>query len=147
MPEPLHIPSGSTREWDILGDRVRCLLGGEQTGGAFALFHLTTPPGLGPPMHLHTREDETFHILEGEYEFVIEGRPITARPGDTLIAPRHTPHRFTNSSRHDSRMLVQVTPAGFEHFFAAVADQIGTRVPPDMAILGGLFEKAGLRMA
>ena len=39
------------------------------------------PAGLGIPAHVHTREDEIFHITEGEIEFVIAGRRSVARPG------------------------------------------------------------------
>ena len=145
MLKPLHVPSNSAPEWAILGERVRCLIPGEKTGGAFALFQVSSPAGLGPPLHVHTREDEVFHILEGEYEFTIEGKAVAARPGDTLFAPRNQPHTYR--CIREGKMLVQAAPSGFEHFFAAVADRIGTHLPPDMAVLGGLFEKAGLRLA
>lgn len=146
MSTPLHVPAATAPPWQVLGESVRCLLSGEHTGGAFALFHITTEPGFGPPTHVHTREDETFHILGGEYEFTIDGRPVTARLGDTLFAPRNTPHAYRCTSPGTGTMLLQATPAGFEHFLAAVAAQIGTRLPPDMAVLGQLFDQAGLRM-
>src|SRR5579864_5548401 len=39
-----------------------------------------TPPQAGPPPHRHSREDESFYVLEGEYEFVLGGQTIHA-PG------------------------------------------------------------------
>jgi len=147
MLKPLIVHAATAPKWQILGETVRCLLSGEQTGGAFSIFHISSPPGLGPPPHVHTREDETFHILGGEYEFTIDNRPVLARPGDTLFAPREIRHSYRCSSPEEGVMLVQATPAGFEHFFAAIAAQIGTRLPPDIAVLGKLFDRAGLRMA
>jgi hypothetical protein len=46
---------------------------GAQTGGLFALVEVMGLSGSGPPPHIHHREDESFYVLEGEYEFLIEG--------------------------------------------------------------------------
>lgn len=47
---------------------------GEDTGGAFALSELTARPEFGPPPHMHHREDESYYVLEGEFEFMDDGR-------------------------------------------------------------------------
>src|SRR5689334_18475729 len=35
------------------GETGRWLLRGEQTGGLYSFFEVTTPPGGGPPLHIH----------------------------------------------------------------------------------------------
>lgn len=44
---------------------ARLKLGGEQTGGRFALWEGVLPHGAAPPLHSHP-QDETFYVLEGE---------------------------------------------------------------------------------
>ncbi len=113
-------------------DTVRILVSSEQTGGALALCDIAVAPGGGPPMHLHTREDETFHVLEGEITFWVDGRQHVGRAGDTLFGPRGIPHRFQNCTDRPARMLVAMTPGGCEGFFreAGVPAAPGEAAPP-----------------
>ncbi len=60
----------------IVGDVYRFLATGAETGGAYASFEALVPPGGGPPPHVHTREAESFYVLEGE---------ITFRAGDETM--------------------------------------------------------------
>ncbi|MBL8999500.1 MAG: cupin domain-containing protein [Phycisphaerae bacterium] len=143
---PVHVPFGTAHEWNVLGDRTRLLVGRAQSGGRFSLFETVTPPGLGPPMHVHTREDETFRILEGRYEFVVGDQRLIAGPGDTLFAPRDVPHRFGAIGGVPGRMLIFITPSGIEDFFDAVHREIGDRLPPDEAVLSALLDRAGIRL-
>ena len=66
----------------------------EDTGGSFAFFEYTAPPGFGgPPPHIHRRMIEVFYILEGELTLQL-GR--THGQSDALhiriSIPRHHPH-------------------------------------------------------
>jgi quercetin dioxygenase-like cupin family protein len=78
------------------GDRYRFLATGDDTGGAYALWHATIPPGGGPPMHVHSREDERFDVLTGTVRFQVDGTTHDLQPGDSLFAPKGTPHAFRN---------------------------------------------------
>jgi mannose-6-phosphate isomerase-like protein (cupin superfamily) len=69
-------------------------------------------------MHVHHRDDETFFILEGEFEFHVGNEVIRPKPGDFVFGPRDIPHTFTNLGATDARMLVTVSSAGLEEFFA-----------------------------
>ena len=64
------------RNLRALGETVQIRLRGQQTQGAFALICSVTPPQGGVPSHVHSKEDETFIVLEGLYEF---------RVGDSVI--------------------------------------------------------------
>ena len=55
-------------------------------------------------------------MLEGELTVSVGGRTIQATPGTTVFLPRNVQHSFTIESEQ-SRMLVLVTPAGFEGWF------------------------------
>jgi uncharacterized cupin superfamily protein len=52
----------------VVGELLTFKIGGQDADGAFAFVEEVTPPQGGPPPHLHTREDETFYVLEGELE-------------------------------------------------------------------------------
>lgn len=96
----------------------------------------TTCRGGGPPPHIHHREDETFQILEGEYEFMVGGKPILAKPGTTLFAPRGIPHTYSYVGQTSGRLMTVIPPAGFEGFFA----EIGAMDPPQQQDLSRVIE-------
>lgn len=71
------------------------------------------PFGDGPPTHLHHREDEIFHIHEGEIRFRVGDDEVIGRAGDTLVAPRGVPHVFRVESPQGARVLVVTTGEDF----------------------------------
>src|SRR5436189_55680 len=97
---------------------------GEQTGGSLGLIEHAVPPGAGSPWHVHHNEDESFYILEGEILFIVgdEQERVTAGPGTFVFGPRNVPHGFRNDSASPARMLLQVTPAGFEQFALSLSE-------------------------
>ncbi len=112
---------------------------GEQTAGALGLIEHLVPPGAGSPWHVHHSEDESFYVIEGEILFIVgnEQQRITAGPGTFVFGPRDIPHGFTNDGSAPARMLLQVTPAGFEQFVLTQAEPapdsgFGSAGPPDM---------------
>lgn len=128
--QPIHRTQAATRHVGVLGDRYIFRLTSEDTGGAFALVEIVVGPGHGTPPHVHTREDETFVVLEGSVEFTVGGRTLTVGAGDTLFAPREVAHHFRNVTAHPARMLGLITPGGFETFL----ERAGTRLAgPDEA--------------
>ena len=50
----------------------------------------------GPPMHIHFAEDEEGSIDSGVLSFVIDGRLMTAGPGESISIPRGVAHRWWN---------------------------------------------------
>lgn len=99
------------------GDRYRFLATAEDTGGAYALWHATLPPGGGPPLHKHSREDERFDVLAGTVRFSIDGVVHDVGPGDSVAAPRGSVHAFKNISNKPAEMLIHISPGGMEKMF------------------------------
>lgn len=87
------------------------------------------PKGDGPPMHLHHREDEIFHILEGTLRMVVGGRERLAVAGDTLIAPKGIPHAFRVESEGGARFLTVVRGRDFESMVVAASRPTEEREP------------------
>jgi mannose-6-phosphate isomerase-like protein (cupin superfamily) len=128
---PLHIGSAEGNWFAAAGDSYRTVLTGAQTGGTFTLVEIRVLPGGGPPPHLHRREEETFFVLEGQVSFWIDGRVLTAGPGDCVFGPRNIPHRFFNASDQPVRLLVLASPSGLEEFFQQFAQPLaGPDSPP-----------------
>jgi mannose-6-phosphate isomerase-like protein (cupin superfamily) len=93
-----------------------------KTAGAYSLFEVETPPGSGVPPHVQHREDEAFFVLEGEYEFLVEGRRIDAGAGSLTYVPKGNLHAHKNVGKGSGRMLVSQTPGGSHEGFL---DEIG----------------------
>lgn len=77
--------------------------------------------GESPPTHLHQREDEIFHVLEGQVRFRVGEAEQTARAGDTLVAPKGVPHSFVVESAQGARCLVMTVGGDFEGLVRAAA--------------------------
>ena len=116
-------------EWR--GVSYRTILSAEDTGGAISIVDSVSPPGSGPPRHIHHDADETFVMLSGDTEFWIDGERFTCGPGESAFVPRGIEHSFRVVSDIPSRHLTILTPGGFEGFFAAMAKG-QYRLPEDM---------------
>ena len=125
-----HIPPGGGRSLWVLGELVRYKTS-EQTGGAYSLFEVTTQTGIGPPPHVQHREEESFYVLEGVYEFVVEGHSFRAGAGSLVYMPKGTLHAHKNVGEGLARMLMSQTPGGLcEHFFEGVGNPAANEALP-----------------
>jgi quercetin dioxygenase-like cupin family protein len=148
-----HIPPDEGRSLWVLGELVTCKTTSEQTGGAYSLFEVTTQPHGGPPPHVQHREDESFYVLEGEYEFLVEGHTTRAGAGSLTYVPRGNLHAHKNLGEGASRMLVSQTPGGLhECFFKEIGepamDGVGPPVegPQGMARIAAIAVKYGIEI-
>jgi quercetin dioxygenase-like cupin family protein len=116
-------------------NRVIFLIAGDETDGKLSLteFAAAPPPAPSAPAHRHLDADETLYILEGEFQFILDGRTIPAPVGSYIHVPRGTLHGIENVGTATGRMLVILTPAGFEGFWAERAQlptAAGNQVDP-----------------
>jgi quercetin dioxygenase-like cupin family protein len=132
--QPTLRPLGKGRTVAVVGDVYRFLATGEDTGGKYALFEAIVSPGGGPPLHVHSREEEGFYVLEGEITFRVNGQQVVAAAGTFANMPVGTAHSFKNESSQPARMLISVAPAGLEQMFfevgVALAEGATTALPP-----------------
>lgn len=119
---PLLVRAGEGHPLDLGDHRGRIIVSAAQSGGALLLADVEVDPHGGPPPHMHTHEDELFHILEGRFEFRIGDTTLYAGAGETVFAPRRVPHVWRCVSDTPGRLLGLVTPgANFEAFVTAMA--------------------------
>ena len=126
-----HLGPGEGRSLWVLGELAMYKTTSEQTGGAYSLFEIITPPGAGPPPHVQHREDESFYVLQGEFKFVVEDRTISAGVGSLIFVPKGTLHAHENVGEGVGRMLESQTPGGLcEHFFEEVGKAVDDEAGP-----------------
>lgn len=126
-----HIPPGEGRSLWVLGELVTCKTTSEQTGGAYSLFEVTTQPGGRVLPHIQHREDESFYVLEGEYEFLDDGGATRAGVGSLIYVPRGNLHAHKNVGKTTGRMLVSQTPGGLhERFFEELGEVAWDKFKP-----------------
>ncbi|MGH9589080.1 MAG: quercetin 2,3-dioxygenase [Terracidiphilus sp.] len=137
-----HLPAGTGAAYWGPGELMTFLITGEETGGAFFMAHISVAPGGGTPPHIHHREDESFHLLEGTLSIQVGGNTITALPGDFVYLPRGVAHSFRNTGEVPAKALVLTAPAGLEGFFMDVFEPVldHSAVPP--AISKSMIDRA-----
>jgi quercetin dioxygenase-like cupin family protein len=94
-------------------------------------------------VHVHHHEDEVIHVLEGTYEFWLDGAVSTAGPGESVFLPRGVPHTFRVVGEAPGRNLAILTPGGFEGFFVEAAER-DLRIPEQMGEVAELAGRYGL---
>ena len=132
--------------FDIIGGGVRVLIDGASSGGRCCMFECPVPPGGGPPLHRHEREDELFYVLEGRFKFSVDGHVFVAETGAFACAPRGSVHAFHNLGNSTGRLLVTCTPAGLEVPFRAVRVPAAGSAAPALTMeqITGEFARAGV---
>ena len=118
--KPVQIPANGGKKLSILGIPMVLRIHGRDTGGIVSAVESHDVPGGGPPPHIHHREDETFQVLKGDYEFNVGGNSFMAREGTTIFAPRGVSHSYRYLGQVPGRLMCVITPAGFEGFFEAI---------------------------
>ena len=124
-------PGGGAASLWVLGELLTRMVPSQRTGGAYSLFEVVTQPGAGPPPHVQHREDEAFYVLEGEYEFLVDGNTLRAGSGSLVYVPKGALHAHRNVGEVPGRMLTTHTPGDlYELFFEnagrpADADDVG----------------------
>jgi uncharacterized cupin superfamily protein len=69
-------------------------------------------PGVGPPMHVHHLQEESFTVREGRMGYQRPGEPPQfAGPGETVTFGPGDAHRFWNAGESDLRCTGHVEPA------------------------------------
>jgi mannose-6-phosphate isomerase-like protein (cupin superfamily) len=102
----------------------------DATGGAFAVLE-EVPPLVDTPLHVHANEDELFYPLEGEHVVHVGDEEFEVGPGGVVFAPRGVPHSQRRVVPGEGRLLIVMSPPGFEGFFRelAAAEAAGTLGP------------------
>jgi quercetin dioxygenase-like cupin family protein len=97
------------------GSTAELKLVGEESGGDWAVVEWRVRAGDDPPIHTHTREDETIYVLDGAITAFVGDKQIEVEAGSYAALPKDVPHGLTVRG-DEARLLVTLEPAGAEYF-------------------------------
>lgn len=129
MAKPLHAVPNDQNTYHFMQEIITILVSGEDTSGAFSVVHIVEPPRMGPPLHIHKNEDETFYVTKGNFTFYVGDDIIEVNEGEYIFAPKGIPHRF-EAGAEGGEMVVTATPAKFDRF----VKELGKLVSKDSAL-------------
>lgn len=105
----------------------------KDNSGAFSLLEATLVPGTEPPPHVHSREDELFYVLEGEFDVYVREEAFNVSTGECVFLPKFAPHALVIRSPR-LRVLILYTPGGLEETFGKMSAPAQTLEPPAEAL-------------
>ena len=133
-----------------IGHLMSILLASGDTGNAFTLMHGFEIKGLEPPPHIHTREDESFYLLNGEINYTVGDEVFRAKRGNWVFLPRNIKHSFQVRT-DEAEVLIHLSPGGFENYFIEMSEPAREMVipprpqgPPDVKRIVETASKYGI---
>jgi mannose-6-phosphate isomerase-like protein (cupin superfamily) len=106
------IRAGDTIENPVTGERIVFHQTSRETGGeAVVIETFVQPHGFVAAAHVHPSQEERFEVIEGSVGFRIGREKIVAGPGERLIVPQGTPHKFWNAGETVARFTCEIRPA------------------------------------
>ncbi|MEK4718063.1 cupin domain-containing protein [Priestia sp. FSL W8-0524] len=127
--KPLHGIPNDQNTYHFMQETITILASGEDTNGAFSVVHLVEPPKMGPPLHVHENEDETFYIKKGRFIFFVGDEIFEVNENEYVFAPKGIPHRF-EAGIDGGEMIVTASPAKFD----SIVKELGLQVPKDSGL-------------
>jgi quercetin dioxygenase-like cupin family protein len=118
---------------------------GEDTAGALDYFIVEVAPHGGPPLHVHHRQEETIHVLEGRFKVRIGDELFELDEGGFAYLPSKVPHAFLNLTDRPAKVIVVYTPGGGHKFYEELGPATRNR-EPDRAVVAAVFEKHGMSL-
>jgi len=143
-PGLIVLKPGQGRRIAALGNLHLNKVEGADTDGAWALVEQHVL-GANPPLHLHEREDEAFYVLAGRVRVWVGDAEFEGDAGTFVLAPRGVPHTYARQPGEDLKLLVLVSPAGFEQMFDDVA-LLSETEQNDPAALGEIAAHYGIQI-
>ncbi|MGE5748927.1 MAG: cupin domain-containing protein [Gemmatimonas sp.] len=118
----MRIQSGDQLDLSPIGAIFRVLRTGEDTKGeALEMEWELAPHASGTPVHVHPSATESYDVLEGQLEGMIDGTWRTLSVGESASVPPGVPHTFRNPIGKISRVRNVHAPAmRFGDYFGTI---------------------------
>lgn len=123
--KPIIRMPGEGYKVQLGGQPMAFLVTGDDTRYT-SMFEWTIPAGFSTGLHVHRVQEETFYVLEGECDWLVDGERVRAMPGTCLFVPPGVPHNIANTSDRPARVLMTVSPPGHEHYFKELAGMVAS---------------------
>jgi quercetin dioxygenase-like cupin family protein len=98
-------------------------------GGRSVAMNFIQPPGaVPPPPHVHPTQTESFEVVEGPFELMVDGSWRTLETGEKTSVPPGVLHTFRNKSGSTKVLHSVHTPPGrFEDFIEQMCRLMAAR--------------------
>ena len=137
--EPFVVrPQDRERPLSVVGCGVTVLASNERTG-SYEITFQTGSEGMGPPPHSHPW-DEAFFVVEGNVQFVLDGRALHAEAGTLIHIPAGTSHAFQFGAGGGKMLEMTGSGGGATRMFRAVDAEVPAG-PPDVDFLVRLLAR------
>ena len=152
MIDPTAVHACSSEEGEAIwfnGALVKVKSPGAWSDGAFSLAEVAMPQGRATGLH-RDPSHETFHILEGELLFHVDGEERRGTVGDTIAIQHGVPHAFIAVSPL-ARFLVLNAPGTHDGFFRdggfpATTQDFDSAPPPDLERTAASAQRHGVEL-
>lgn len=111
--------------------KAKFIVSSEDTNGAWSLVELTEMPGYHTNLHRHNHTSEAFYVLEGVLSVKLDGVTRDYPAGSYILVQPGTSHAQGNRGKVPVRLLLTMTPGGFERSFRDRAELFKTVKPDD----------------
>jgi quercetin dioxygenase-like cupin family protein len=93
----------------------------ETNGESLEMVWELAPHASGTPVHIHPRATESYEVIDGRLDVMIDGRWRTLATGESASVPPGVPHTFRNPDRNVSRVRNVHAPAmRFAEYFGTI---------------------------
>ena len=142
-PKALAYQPGDAKSVSLGANLVTFLARREDTAGIYSLteFTVAPPPTPGPPLHIHKDAHEAMYVLEGELQVTLGEQTMRAPAGSFVYVPKGMPHTLANSGPLPAKILIILTPPGYEGYWEEMAQHLATGNAPDPALVFSLQQK------
>jgi quercetin dioxygenase-like cupin family protein len=130
-PKVIVLKSGEPVELTYDAGTMRMLASSADTNGAWSLVELKEMPGYHTNLHRHNHTDEAFYVIEGVLTVKMNNKIIDYPAGSYVLIPRGTPHAQGNRGKAPVKVLLTMTPGGFEQSFLDRVELFKTVKPSD----------------
>jgi mannose-6-phosphate isomerase-like protein (cupin superfamily) len=101
---------------------------GECADGSVGMNFILPSGAVAPPPHRHPTQTESFEVLDGSFELMVDGDWRVLQPGETASVPAGIVHTFRNRSAGTVTVHSTHAPAGrFEQFIEHISKLLPAR--------------------
>ena len=77
-------------------------------------------------MHVHHVTDEAFYVLDGTFGFQAGDDTVDGPTGAFVHVPKGLAHTYWNQGARPARLLIVISPSGFESYFEELSKGLAT---------------------
>jgi quercetin dioxygenase-like cupin family protein len=137
--EGLYLPPGEGETASLRGTELVFKATGEREGGGPTVIEFIAAPGFSTGDHVHSKIEEIFYVVDGEFNFRSGEWSGLAGPGTFLRVPPGVAHGFGNPGGAPATLLLTISPAGVhEEYFRELSAILARPGQPDTAAIADL---------